>query len=489
MHPHQKSLLTSINLEIKEQNKRYQLDAGVGLKQLKHEGLALHPINVTRKTFGYADYPEITFNLPFYTDTNNFKSNSAIECFIAGEDPIKGVFIGMEGKRGSFRLFAPEFPDWIEDKGVGIKLAPDQYTNQCMIDAVKNIDASLTIQKLFENIHGESKFGDLRTSSIEESKSQAIELSNSQLNTSQINCVKGIIENESLLIAHGPPGTGKTTTLIEGVIQLIKQGKKVVATAPSNAAVDNFAKGLIDAKVKILRVGNSLKVDDLIFQHTSEGRMQNAKEQKEIKRLKIQAEEFRRMALQYKRSFGKAEREQRSLLFREMKKIRKEIRAIQAYFEEKLLAEADVILGTPIGLKNFLTEDAEFDALIMDEAGQCIEPLAWMLFPSAKSWVLAGDPYQLPPTVLSDEATKNGFNISILEKAFENCENLYFLDTQYRMRKSLADFSSNYFYKGKLKTPDNQDDTDSHLFFFDTAGTLTSVANVAGKIGKDGKAE
>ncbi len=467
MHPHQKSHLTSINLEIKEQNKRYQLDTGFGLKQLKHEGLALHPINVIRKTFGYADYPEITFSLPFYADTQNFKSNSAIECFIVGEDSVKGVFLGMDGGKGSFRLFTPDFPDWIEEKGLGIKLASDQYTNQCMIDAVKNIENNRAIKQLFENIHGETK---CRTS-LAEIKNKSIEIVNKQLNESQINCVKGIVENESLLIVHGPPGTGKTTTLIEGVIQLIKDGKKVVVTAPSNAAVDNFAKGLIGKKVKILRVGNSLKVDDVIFQHTTEGRIKNAKEQKDIKRLRIQAEEFRRMAMQYKRNFGKEEREQRNLLFREMKKIRKEIRAIQSYFEEKLLNEADVILGTPIGLENSLPEDELFDVLIMDEAGQCVEPLAWVVFPFAKSWVLAGDPYQLPPTVLSEEAVKNGFSVSILEHAFRNYDNLFFLDTQYRMRKTLATFSSNYFYGGELKSMDELNDVGEHLIFYDTAGT------------------
>jgi len=160
MNSHQKDLFHNISLEIKEQNKRYNLEKGIGLKQLKNDGVALHPINVIRKNFGYADYPEVSFNLPFFTDTSNFKSNSAIECFIMDEDPIKGVFLGMDGKKGSFRLFAPEFPDWIEDKGVGIKLAPDQYTNQCMIDAVKNIDSLPNLKQVFENIHGETEFGD-----------------------------------------------------------------------------------------------------------------------------------------------------------------------------------------------------------------------------------------------------------------------------------------------------------------------------------------
>ena len=428
-HPHQDHLLKCISLEMREQESRFKLDSGSGLKNLKSIGVVLHPINVTRKSFGYADYPEIEFRLPFISDTSSFKSNSAIECFIEGEDSIKGVFLGMDGKKGSFRLFAPEFPDWIEDKGVGVKLAPDQYTSEVMKDAVKDLSANSRLFNLFKNIHDNSKFGSISKSN------DTIDFKNESLNESQKNAVKGILDNDDLIILHGPPGTGKTTTLIEGILQQISQGKRIIVTAPSNTAVDNIAKGLVENKVNILRVGNSLKVDEVIYPFTSEGKMRNAKEQKEIKRLKIQAEEFRKMAVQYKRKFGKEERSQRSLLFKEVKRIRKNIREIRDYFDTKLFEKADVVLGTPIGLKNFLKEESEFDTLVMDEAGQAIEPFAWVVFPYAKSWVLAGDPFQLPPTVLSSKAEKEGFNISILEKSFKNCENIHFLDTQYRMRK------------------------------------------------------
>ncbi len=244
-----------------------------------------------------------------------------------------------------------------------------------------------------------------------------------------------------------------------------------MVTAPSNAAVDNIAKGLIANGVKVLRVGNALKVNEAIFAHTPEGRMQEAKEYKEIKKLKIKAEEYRRMSYQYKRNFGKEEREQRALLIKEVKNIRKEIRAIRDFFDEKLFEQAEVILGTPIGLADFLPKNAHFDTLVMDEAGQAIEALAWVVFPFAEKWILAGDPYQLPPTVLSDEAAKKGLSISILEHAFNKCQSIYFLDTQYRMRKSIAGFSSAYFYKDGLLTPEAQGDVQQHVSFFDTAGT------------------
>jgi superfamily I DNA and/or RNA helicase len=223
--------------------------------------------------------------------------------------------------------------------------------------------------------------------------------------------------------------------------------------------------------VKIIRVGNTLKVDDSIYPHTTEGSMQGSKAQKQIKKLKIQAEELRKMALQYKRNFGKEERAQRSLLLKEVKRIRQEIKDIRAYFDEKLMDTAEVVLGTPVGLKNALDASPSFDVLVMDEAGQALEPLAWSVFPMAETWILAGDPYQLPPTVLSQKAIEKGFNTSILEHCFRNAQNVYFLDTQYRMRSSISQFSSEYFYKGALKTPDDLSGSGDHVMFYDTAGT------------------
>ena len=108
MHPHIQTLINCINLEEKEQAQRYSLDQQQTLKQLKAEGLALHPVIVTKKNFGYADYPEISFKLSFPPEANLFKDGAAIECFIASEEPVKGVLISLDGKAGEFRLFAPE---------------------------------------------------------------------------------------------------------------------------------------------------------------------------------------------------------------------------------------------------------------------------------------------------------------------------------------------------------------------------------------------
>ncbi len=466
MHPHIHTLLKCIELEEKEQSQRYKLDQSHTLKVLKAEGLALHPIIVTRKSFGYADYPEISFKLGFPPEANMFRDGAAIECFISGEDPVKGVLLGLDGKNGEFRLFAPDFPDWIEEDGVGIKLAPDTRTTSIMKKVLHELENNKPLFKLFEQLHGGPS-----QSPVNAIAKKATYFHNKKLNESQQQAVAAILEQEELCIVHGPPGTGKTTTLIEAVLQLVRSGEKVLVSAPSNTAVDNIARGLIQQGIKLLRVGNSSKVDEMIFSHTPEGKLQNSKVQKEIKQLKIRAEEFRRMALKYKRSFGKAEREQRNLLFKEVRSIRAEIKQLQNYHEEKLFEEAEVIAGTPVGLYDADLSKYTFHTLIMDEAGQCIEPLAWCIFPLAKKFVLAGDHWQLPPTVLSLEAAQMGFNISILEAAIGHCSRVYLLNTQYRMRPAIAGFSSDYFYKGALLSAGHLTNEGKHLTFIDTAGS------------------
>lgn len=467
MHPHISLLLQCIDLEEKEQARRYQLDQQHTLRQLKAEGLALHPLIVTRKNFGYADYPEISFRLSFPPEANLFKDGSAIECFIQGEEPVKGILLSMDGKSGEFRLFTPDFPDWIEDDGVGIKLAPDTRTSSIMKSTLKTLETNQPLLKLFEQLHDNNEL----INKNNEIKKLPLTFFNSHLNKSQQFAVNAIVQNEQLCIVHGPPGTGKTTTLIEAILQLVKNGEKILLCAPSNAAVDNIAKGLIKQRVKLLRVGNMGKTDEEVFAHTPEGKLQNSRQQKEIKQLKIRAEEFRKMALKYKRSFGKAEREQRNLLFKEVKSIRAEIKKLQQCNEEKLFEEAEVIAGTAVGLYDAGLEKISFKSILIDEAGQCLEPLAWMVLRMADKAVLAGDHWQLPPTVLSEEAVKKGFNISFLERAINKTPAVVLLDTQYRMRESIAGFSSVFFYNSLLKTAEHLNNNSVHLYFIDTAGS------------------
>jgi len=466
IHPHLETLLKCIALEEKAETVKFSFDKNTPLKTLKAEGIIIHPIKITRKSYGFAEYPELNFSIQYPSDTSSFRDGSAIELFIEGEESVKGILLSLSENRGEIRLFSSSFPDWIEENGIGVKLSPDHRTNEVLKNSLKKLPDNERLYAFFRKLHSEDKW--LNKSDVEK---EEFNFKNEHLNESQQNAIQSIAQSKDLVIVHGPPGTGKTTTLIEAIQQLILRGEKIIVSAPTNTAVDNIAKGLIKQEVNVLRVGNLTKIDDAIFPFTTEGKLQNSKQLKEIKKLKIRAEELRKMANQYKRNFGKDERMQRDLLYKEVKLIRKQIREERNHFEYQLYKEAHVILGTPIGLNDFISSDHKFDTLIIDEAGQCLEPQAWVLFAHAHKVVLAGDHLQLPPLVFSDEAKALGYDKSILEIGFEQSENIYFLDTQYRMRASIANFSSDYFYHGELKTPSYLNDEKSHLSFYDTAGT------------------
>lgn len=449
------ALHEAINTEEKEQLKTFAMDSPQSLKELKRNGLALSPLKVNQKYYGYADYPELKMHCPYPFESKEFRDGATVELICAGEEGIKATLLQISGRNLILRLYAPDFPDWIEDSGVGIKIAPDVRTLDIMrkaLDLVPKWISDFEKYQLPETVMHASLHW--RNEYLNDSQKAAI-----------ANCLKG---QEKVQVVHGPPGTGKTTTLVELIFHAVENRLKVAVCAPSNAAVDHIARQVIPFS-KALRLGNNTKVDDAVMAITLEGKMQNSGQPQQLKKMRQRADELRKMAHQYKRNFGRDERMQRGLLLKEVSAIRKDIKEIRKAMEEKWFEEANVVLGTPVGFFDQTIDYGHFDILIIDEAGQCLEPLAWGVFPLAKKWILAGDPFQLPPTVLSREAAKMGLNFSILERALEQSPVLCFLDTQYRMPPELIAFSNAYFYQNQLKSinPSIED----AIFFYDTVGT------------------
>jgi superfamily I DNA and/or RNA helicase len=463
---HIQHLLNGLALEEKAQQERYNIKDFSGIKQLKREGLALHPIKIGRKSYGFAEYPECSFKVPLSQDTGNFRDGATVEIFFDNEPAIKGTLLGLEGTNGEVRLFAPDYPDWIDENGVGIKLTPDTKTTEIISEVLLELDTEQNAVALpfFNYIYNADKSKLPQTVKYNLDKIHF-------LNSSQQEAVEKINGHEPLVIIHGPPGTGKTTTLVEAIAALVKNGEKVLVTAPSNTATDHIAMQLVKKGIATIRIGNQTKINAQLLPHTIEGKLAQGNEQQELKKMRIQAESFRKMAHQYKRHFGKAEREQRKLLMQEVKNIRKEIRSLQNYSAEKWLKEASVVCGTPIGLNDATLKNFKFNTLVIDEAGQCLESLAWVAIKNVERLVLAGDHLQLPPTIISEEAIKKGHNTSFLEVVLKRKNETCLLDTQYRMRESIANFPNKYFYEGKLKTPEKLRNTTQHFLFYDTAGT------------------
>jgi predicted DNA helicase len=467
MNEHLQQLLACIDLEQKAQEAKYGSKSGISFKELKKQGLLIHPLRITNRSYGFADYPECTFTIPYPSENNLFKAGIPIQLVHTGVEPVKGMLLFMDTNSGSFRLHSSEFPDWLEERGTAIQLAPDIRTFKQMRKAVEAIEEHPVSIKLFERIHGIE-----RVNKTEKKGPIPIDKwQNEQLNQSQQEAIHAMVNNDDLRLIHGPPGTGKTTTLVEGIVQLVNNNKRILVSAPSNSAVDHLVRKTVAAGLHVLRSGNQTKVSDDLFPWTVEGPLAHSPDLKEIKKLRKQADELRRMASRYKRNFGKEERDQKRLILQEVKNLQQRIRELDTYQREKLAEKTAVLLGTPVGLLDELHQTKQpYDVLIIDEAGQCLEPFFWMLFPFVKTVVLAGDHLQLPPTVLSDQAQKMGLGTSILERCFNKGLAEAFLDTQYRMPEALISFSNDFFYQGKLKSAE-KGNNEGGLFFYDTAGT------------------
>ena len=465
-----KKLKQSLKLEQKYQEEKWNANQ-TNFSEQKNNGTLIYPIQIYKTRFGYAEYPIISFSFSFEINSLHFKSGVSILLFESDSQDIQGIpgsLISLHANSGELILYHHDIPEFSQGGKIGIRLAPDSKSfNQMhdVLDKMLSKEYPLSIAK-FKLIHG------IETKPIQHNKSTDItHWSNQELNQSQKEAVKAILNSDSITLVHGPPGTGKTTTLIESIIQIIRNGQKVLVSAPSNAAVDHIAQILIQKNIQIIRLGNTIKANEQVWNHTPEGILSKPHIGKQLKKLKIRMEEFRRMAHQYKRHFGKNEREQRKLLIQEMKNLRNDLKNLSNYYLERELAESQVILGTPIGLADKLIFNTTFDYLLLDEAAQCIEPMAWVAIKMAKKIILFGDPFQLPPTVLCPEAIQNELNISILERAFNQGLPTYLLATQYRMDPIIAGFSANYFYQGKLESSIEQKSSLEYpLLFIDTAG-------------------
>ena len=451
-----------IQLEKKAQDERYGKELNnQSLKELKQIGAALHPLKVKHTYFGAGDYPQLDFEFLHPVDLAQFRAGTPVVCFVMDEGETEAALIDIHEKGGVLRLRGDDFPDWIEERGLGIKIAPDNHTFDVMSHVLRKLELGehTILKQHVKSLQRESNLTTHRNT---------IALSN-QLNESQQTAVNAILNLDGILILHGPPGTGKTTTLTHAIHELVKDEKTVIASAPSNAAVDHLTRQLAQQGISVIRLGNNIKISDDLHPFTPEGILERSEEQKQIKKLKKQAEEYRKMAGQYKRKFGKEEREQRTLLYKEVKSIRHEIKSLRNFVLEKAKSNAAVITGTPVALYDELGPDFIADYAILDEAGQCQDPLGWAVAQYGKNWVLAGDPFQLPPTFISGEIAHKQVGTSILDTLYESPVEVHFLDTQYRMDKTICGFSNNWFYNDKLisATPESTEP----LRFFDTAGS------------------
>jgi ATP-dependent RNA/DNA helicase IGHMBP2 len=303
------------------------------------------------------------------------------------------------------------------------------------------------------------------------------------LNPPQQDAVRFALSAQDVAILHGPPGTGKTTTLAEVIYQAVRRGDRVLACAPSNTAVDNLLERLVAMMPDVLRVGHPARVFEALRGHTLDELVDNDPAHDVIRDMRREVQDLVRAAEKGFR--GHDARRRRRELFAEAGQLRGQIRSLERSIVRGVIDRADVICTTTT-IDDDLLGDREFDLVVIDEACQTTLPGVWQAILRADRLVLAGDHCQLPPTVLSDEAAKAGMKDSLMQRLIErDAETVYRrLTVQYRMHESIMKFSSDTFYDGTLiadasvkshlltDLPDvvETEQTVSPISFIDTAG-------------------
>jgi superfamily I DNA and/or RNA helicase len=271
------------------------------------------------------------------------------------------------------------------------------------------------------------------------------------LNHSQQEALQKITDAEDVAFIHGPPGTGKTTTLVQAITYTISQENQVLVCAPSNAAVDLLVEKLSEQGLNALRIGHPARVTEQSLSKTMDARIATHPNYQELRGLRKKMEQLRSMALKYKRDFGYHEREQRKQLMQEVKLLKNDADNLEFYIVNDLLQNAQAICCTLVGSSHPMLRGRKYKTVFIDEAAQALEPACWIPLMRAHRAIFAGDHQQLPPTIKSIEAARQGLAKTLFEKGIAaQPQASTMLEVQYRMHEKIMKFPSTYFYKNKL---------------------------------------
>ncbi len=270
-----------------------------------------------------------------------------------------------------------------------------------------------------------------------------------QLNPPQEDAVRFALSARDFAVIHGPPGTGKTTTLVEIIRQAVTRGQRVLACASSNTAVDNLLERLVRTTPHVVRVGHPARVIESLREHTLDELVREHESTAIVRELMRESESLMRQAAKSVRSREAHRRagEMRS----EARMLQNQARALERQAIQYVLDASDVICTTTT-IDDDLLGSRRFDLVVIDEACQCTEAGVWQAILRAERVVFAGDHCQLPPTVLSDMASREGMKVSLMERVVNQLGPAIFrrLTVQYRMHDKIMQFSSDQFYDGTL---------------------------------------
>ena len=350
---------------------------------------------------------------------------------------------------------------------LGVQLSFDETSYRLMMEALDRV------------IRGKGRLGYLRDLFYTHQKAATFvfpPMHFPYLNQTQEDAVNMVLRAKDVAIVHGPPGTGKTTTLVEAVRETLMRENQVLVCSQSNMAVDWISEKLVDRGINVLRIGNPTRVNDKMLSFTYERRFEAHPDYPHLWAIRKAIRELRSR----RKNVGS------NAYHQKLESLKSRATELEIHINADLFGEARVIASTLVGSANRLLDGQKFGTLFIDEAAQALEAACWIPMRRVSRVVLAGDHCQLPPTVKSIAALKAGLGKTLMERIVEtHPEAVTLLKIQYRMNDDIMRFSSNYFYDGLVESAPEVKyrgilDMDIPMTWIDTAA-FTDVAKASFK--------
>ena len=398
-------------------------------RRVKSEEFNSSSDNVSNKNKG--DLSERQENSSFFTLRSSLPSRSSLKYF-----SFTGTVSYVDGDR--MVITVPDSAPLLElhqsTDPIGVQLSFDETSYKLMFEALDRVMKAKNnrLAYLRDLFYSHQKAGRF---SFEPMKFP-------WLNPTQERAVNEVLWAKDVAIVHGPPGTGKTTTLVEAINETLMRESQVLVCAQSNMAVDWISEKLVDRGINVLRIGNPTRVNDKMLGFTYERRFESHADYPQLWAIRKAIRELRK-----NRKKGSENYHQK------MDRLKSRAAEIELRINAELFGEARVIACTLVGSAHHLLEGMKFGTLFIDEAAQALEAACWIPMRRASRVILAGDHCQLPPTVKSIAALRAGLGKTLMERIAENKpEVVTLLKIQYRMNDEIMRFSSDWFYGGKVES-------------------------------------
>ncbi len=443
----QQRLLLQLEYQTEKEAFRKQTEE-TGIERKVKRGDAWYPLKVGKsyynslnqlviEVFRTADQDiEHTFEfgktVMFFSCQNN-QSNQTIKYL-----PFTGTVSYVDGDRMVCVLPNEGYSVTLQHtENLGVQLSFDETSYRLMIEALDRA------------IKGKGRLGELRDLFYSHRSAETFVFQPMHfpyLNATQEDAVNMVLRAKDVAIVHGPPGTGKTTTLVEAIRETLMRESQVLVCAQSNMAVDWISEKLVDRGINVLRIGNPTRVNDKMLSFTYERRFEAHPDYPHLWAIRKAIRELR----------GKRREKRGESFHQKLESLKSRATELEIRINNELFSEARVIACTLVGAANRLLDGQKFGTLFIDEAAQALEAACWIPMRRVSRVILAGDHCQLPPTVKSIAALKAGLGKTLMERLVEtHPEAVTLLKIQYRMNDDIMRFSSNYFYDGQVESAPN----------------------------------